>query len=405
MYRPGAPQQRPPLPSFKPAAQPEMVPGSEKLTVFVGSISAGVSDEWLEKLLNVSMLINNHCSNHVQQAAGNLVTLKRVRGPTGKPQAFGFATFAEPDSVLRAIKTLNGVSVPAGERGQPRKNLLVKADEKTRAFLDDYEKTLLKTDDEEMEEHRAEEVIAKILDHMSDPTLHAKGPNMNNAVPIADDTPAHLRDLPPEEIPEAHRQETLNMIEMFRSGAMVNPAVKSKQVQRQEREQRDRERLERDQAERERERDQKSNMRKWGSRNSFSGNDPQSFNKPVGFVRSSSSHQPQQDRSDELPLTFEQAMSMVEQDEKAEKDRLARRSRDRELAFRDRERKFEGKERARLNEYDRDLARERANDSSDTSARESALHKLLAVDDDKLAEKNELFYVNRLVSLLLSNSN
>ncbi|TIB36818.1 hypothetical protein E3P86_02369 [Wallemia ichthyophaga] len=353
----------------------------EKLTVFVGSISAGVSDEWLDRLLN---------------AAGNLVTLNRVRGPTGKPQAFGFATFAEPDSVLRAIKTLNGVSVPAGERGQPRKNLLVKPDEKTRAFLDDYEKTLLKTDVEELEEHRAEEVIAKILDHMSDPNLYARGPNMNNAVPIADDTPAHLRDLPPEEIPEAHRQETLNMIEMFRSGTMVNPAVKSKQVQRQEKEQRDKERLERDQAERERERDQKSNMRKWGSRSGISGsnvNDPQSFNKPVGFVRSSSSHQ--QDRSEDLTMTLEQALSMAEQDEKAEKDRLSRRSRDRELAFRDRERKFEGKERARLNEYDRDLARERANDSSDTSARESALHKLLAVDDDKLAEKNELFYVNR----------
>ena len=334
------------------------------------------------------------------QAAGNLVTLKRVRGPTGKPQAFGFATFAEPDSVLRAIKTLNGISVPPGERGQPRKNLLVKADEKTRAFLDDYEKTLLKTEDEEVEERRSEEVIGKILDHMADPALHAKGPDMKGTVPIADDTPAHLRDLPPEEIPEAHRQETLNMIEMFRSGAMVNPAVKSKQVQRHEREQRDKDRLEREQAERERERDQKANARKWGSRNSFGANDPQSFNKPIGFVRSGSNHAAQADRSEDIAVTLEQALSMEEQDEKAEKDRVARRSRDRELAFRDRERKFEGKERARLNEYDRDLARERANDSSDTSARESALHKLLAVDDDKLAEKNELFYVNRWVQLL-----
>ncbi|TIB95209.1 NPL4-domain-containing protein [Wallemia mellicola] len=373
---PGQPRQS--APSFKAASEPELIPGSEKLTVFIGSISAGVSDEWLERLLN---------------AAGNLVTLKRVRGPTGKPQAFGFATFAEPDSVLRAIKTLNGISVPPGERGQPRKNLLVKADEKTRAFLDDYEKTLLKTDDEEMEEHRAEELIAKILDHMSDPTLHAKGPNLTGSVPIADDTPAHLRDLPPEEIPEEHRQETLNMIEMFRSGAMVNPAVKSKQIQRLEREQRDRERLEREQVERERERDQQTHMRKWGSRSSFGGNDPQSYNKPMGFVRSSSGQQ--QPEPESMPVTFEQAMNLVEQDERAENDRLARRLRDRELAFRDRERKFEGKERARLNEYDRDLARERANDSSDTSARESALHKLLAVDDDKLAEKGELFYDNR----------
>lgn len=55
MYnRPSPGQPRQSAPSFKAASEPELIPGSEKLTVFIGSISAGVSDEWLERLLNVS---------------------------------------------------------------------------------------------------------------------------------------------------------------------------------------------------------------------------------------------------------------------------------------------------------------------------------------------------------------
>lgn len=54
MYnRPSPGQPRQSAPSFKAASEPELIPGSEKLTVFIGSISAGVSDEWLERLLNV----------------------------------------------------------------------------------------------------------------------------------------------------------------------------------------------------------------------------------------------------------------------------------------------------------------------------------------------------------------
>lgn len=99
-------------------------------TLFIGAISLGVSDEELKSLLN---------------ACGPLSNLNRVS------PAFGFATFSEPDSVLRALAVLNGRELPAydpkGKDSNPKpKKLNVKADEKTRKFLDQYEQTLIKTD-------------------------------------------------------------------------------------------------------------------------------------------------------------------------------------------------------------------------------------------------------------------
>lgn len=99
-------------------------------TLFIGAISLGVSDDELKSLLN---------------ACGPLSNLNRVS------PAFGFATFSEPDSVLRALAVLNGRELPAydpkGKDSNPKpKKLNVKADEKTRKFLDQYEQTLIKTD-------------------------------------------------------------------------------------------------------------------------------------------------------------------------------------------------------------------------------------------------------------------
>lgn len=99
-------------------------------TLFVGGISLGVSDDELSAVL---------------KACGSLSNLNRVS------PAFGFATFSEPDSVLRALAVLNRKELPAhdpkGKDPNPKpKKLNVKADEKTRKFLDQYEQTLIKTD-------------------------------------------------------------------------------------------------------------------------------------------------------------------------------------------------------------------------------------------------------------------
>ena len=372
-YKPPRPPPQPkPQPQQPPTPQPqpENIPGSEKLTVFLGSISAGVSDKWLEKLL---------------KASGNLVVLKRVIGPTGKPQAFGFATFAEPDSVLRSIKTLNGKLIPSGDSNQPGKNLIVKADEKTRQFLDDYETTLLKTDEEEKAEVKAQEEVDNILKSMSDPQSMAQGPdNENKSESIDDLVPAHLKDLDADEIPEEQRQNTLSMIQMFRERS-INKANEKKRNEQAKLE-----------AQQRREQRDPINNKRWNNKQYELHNTPQSYNKPLGFVPSSTNlPSTSKQIDDDLNMNLDKALSMAEHDEQIENDRIHRRLRDRDLAFKDKERRFEIKERARLNEYERDLARDRANDSQDNSVREYSLQKLLSIDDDKLIEKGELFYENR----------
>jgi hypothetical protein len=81
------------------------------------------------------------------QACGPLHELKRVSGASGKPQAFGFAAFESPEVVMRTIRCLNGLELPdispeGKAAGKPPKALVVKVDEKTREFLDEFEQTL-----------------------------------------------------------------------------------------------------------------------------------------------------------------------------------------------------------------------------------------------------------------------
>lgn len=92
-----------------------------------------------------------------------------MTGTTGKPQAFGFAEFEDPEVVLRCLKCLNETELPdmtpAGRSSGATKKLIVslsptvqsprltylvhlqvRADEKTKAFLDEFEQLNIRTD-------------------------------------------------------------------------------------------------------------------------------------------------------------------------------------------------------------------------------------------------------------------
>jgi hypothetical protein len=69
--------------------------------------------------------------------------LKRVSGASGKPQAFGFALYDDPNAVMRVIRCLNGVELPDGTG---HKALVVKVDDKTKGFLDEFEQTVGRTE-------------------------------------------------------------------------------------------------------------------------------------------------------------------------------------------------------------------------------------------------------------------
>lgn len=113
------------------AALPSRPAPTEIYSLFVGSIADGVDDAWLERLLG---------------CAGHLVSLRRIRDPNGKPKPFGFAEYGDPESVLRCLKVIDGAKLPINGGRAGEKSLMVKPDDKTKARLDAYEATRIKTD-------------------------------------------------------------------------------------------------------------------------------------------------------------------------------------------------------------------------------------------------------------------
>jgi RNA recognition motif-containing protein len=101
----------------------------KQTTLFVGSISGGITDAFLNQLLIVSSLSSLGkvpTSDSFIQACGPIKSFKRLITPANKPQGFGFAEFEEPDGALRALALMNGVELPALEDGCANKKLLVR---------------------------------------------------------------------------------------------------------------------------------------------------------------------------------------------------------------------------------------------------------------------------------------
>ncbi|KAI9267867.1 hypothetical protein BY458DRAFT_437048 [Sporodiniella umbellata] len=125
---------------YRPPPNQSVPENSDKLnTLFVGAIAAGVSDEWIEKLL---------------QVCGELKQWKRVKDPAGNPKGFGFATYQDPDSSLCALRVIggektSGVTLKANDSSQTEKKLLVKADDQVRSYLENYQQSSKQTTEEQ----------------------------------------------------------------------------------------------------------------------------------------------------------------------------------------------------------------------------------------------------------------
>ncbi|KAI8881728.1 hypothetical protein K501DRAFT_252596 [Backusella circina FSU 941] len=127
----GAPRFQPRPPFQTPVIQNTKPDNDKMTTLFVGAIAAGISDEWIEKLL---------------ETCGKLTNWKRVKDQSGKPKGFGFATYEDPDSVLCALRVLSGektegVVLKATDGSGVEKKLIVKADDNVRNYLENYEKS------------------------------------------------------------------------------------------------------------------------------------------------------------------------------------------------------------------------------------------------------------------------
>ncbi|KAF8150367.1 hypothetical protein K438DRAFT_1910390 [Mycena galopus ATCC 62051] len=261
-------------------------------------------------------------------------TLFRLITPANKPQGFGFAEFEEPEGALRALALLNNVELPALEDGCANKKLLIKADEKTRAFLDAYAST------RPLDPGAAQSSKAAIDAIVAD----INRPEEKYVVP------PHLHDLQEADLPETQRGLVISEIAQFRERAAKREREKMRELQAQ--------------------------IPQPGS--GGMGKGAQGYNKPVDFVR--------ERERDQEPKRRTQT------DEELEADRKENRRRDEEVSFRDRERRYEPRERARIIALERAIARQRQTAESEARERVELRSRLESWDDD---ESDELFYVDR----------
>ncbi|KAK7448884.1 hypothetical protein VKT23_001385 [Stygiomarasmius scandens] len=358
---------RPPMPSFgqgpsmqalaqQQQAMQFMPPQAQKPTrLFVGSISGGVQDEFINDLLS---------------ACGKVNAFKRLITPAGKPQGFGFADFEDPDGAIRAIDLLNGVELPALEDGCANKKLLVKADEKTRAFLDAYGSQRMRTNTDEEKKDTARKRIDQLVKE-----IHQKSEDATNQGLLDKEKyviPPHLHDLQEADLPENQRGLVISEIAQFRERAAKR--------------------------EREKMRDVQVNVpaftapngpkaREWGRpQQSPTPSQPSRYGKGsmTGFVKAE-----ERSTSEEAtPTPAKRAKTDLE----LEEERQESRRKEEERSFRDRERRYEPRERARITALERQLAREKDMKHAEEKDRIEMRERLAIWDDD---ESDESFYVDR----------
>ncbi|KAJ7851296.1 hypothetical protein B0H14DRAFT_2581532 [Mycena olivaceomarginata] len=90
--------------------QRAQVQPQKQTTLFVGSISGGITDATF---------------NHLLTACGSIKLFKHLTTPANKPQGSGFAEFEEPDGPPRAPAPPNNTEPPAPEDGHANNKLLL----------------------------------------------------------------------------------------------------------------------------------------------------------------------------------------------------------------------------------------------------------------------------------------
>ncbi|WVQ71288.1 hypothetical protein IAR50_000814 [Cryptococcus sp. DSM 104548] len=397
-------------PNFTPGQSPQQPRGDVKTTkVFVGGIAPGISDETLTNLLN---------------ACGPLYELKRVSGASGKPQAFGFASFENPDIVLRAIRCLNGVELPdvtpeGKATGASSKKLIVKADEKTTEFLNEFEATLGRT--EMQSDEQADAITRKSIQHivalLTDP--NAQHPDGSSAA--AQDAhvvvPPHLQDLQEGDLPEDQRVAVLDQIAVFRETAAKREREKKLMEEEKERfkaqqsqggygngRQQPQGQGQTPYGNRGMGRQQEPPMRQFGtpqgrngagpsrqfgSRDQSQQRDPQAYDQPVNFVAAQ---------------TIEGKVESGRTDEEEEEFRRAAKQRELDIALRDAERRVEARERSRLTTLNNELQhrQQTASSISSLASLQSALYAALDDSDPSdvklppnLGPRDMIFFTDR----------
>ncbi|KAJ9108756.1 hypothetical protein QFC21_000076 [Naganishia friedmannii] len=376
-------------------------PAVKTTAVFIGGIPDGITDAILTGLIQVRA--NNPACSNSRETCGPLVKINRPTGKAGKPQAFGFAEFEDPEVVLRCLKCLQGVELPditpQGRQQGTKKQLVVKADEKTRAFLDEFEQLNLRTDHDDELDTSAVRRIGNIVRALQDPSADLAAIIGESAAPDVKEedkqkdvyvVPDHLRDLDESELPENQRNVVMGQIASFREASARRDAEKKRQDENMEA-RRQASAMQGDGAAYGRPgANNGQQMRQWGSSSGPNhqgqqmrpiGNGPQSYNQPVGFVKAETAEaKPETERTDE----------------EAERMRLEEQQRQKGHMLRERERRIESKERQHFQRLGQELAILQQDEEMEKADREAMRKELARYDDDYFAETGrDAFYADR----------
>ncbi|KAF8547094.1 hypothetical protein OG21DRAFT_1490522 [Imleria badia] len=194
--------------------QPFMPP-QKQTTLFIGSISDGITDASLNQMLSVSTFSSDGglmLKWHIQ-ACGPIKSFKRLITPANKPQGFGFAEFEDPDSAIRCLTLLQGVELPALEDGCANKKHLIKADEKT---------TVLgclfwKTDAVDAMMQQAKANVDGLVEEINRTSQDAANNGLLDKEKYV--IPPHLHDIQEADLPETQRGLIISEIAQFRECA------------------------------------------------------------------------------------------------------------------------------------------------------------------------------------------
>ncbi|KAI9290734.1 hypothetical protein K502DRAFT_345123 [Neoconidiobolus thromboides FSU 785] len=118
----------PPFISRPPMPVMQQQPTGPILTLFIGGINKGVTDESMEKIL---------------RCVGTLLKWKRLKDPTSNlPKSFGFADFDEPKAVLLLSGLVKDkqIKLPSPAQGVEPKSIMVKYEEDVEKVLEKYKR-------------------------------------------------------------------------------------------------------------------------------------------------------------------------------------------------------------------------------------------------------------------------
>ncbi|KAH7106325.1 hypothetical protein BKA62DRAFT_290852 [Auriculariales sp. MPI-PUGE-AT-0066] len=367
---------RPSQPSFgqlpaqqqRPGMPPPAMSSGPKVSLFVGSISAGITDEFLNQLL---------------AACGPVRSFKRLITPAGKPQGFGFAEFDDLGAAQRALTLLNGIELPALEDGAENRKILIKADERVQNVLNSH----MVTDVEDTKTVEASKALTDLLRQVQD--QHAATNANNDADRYV--IPPHLHDLQEGDLPEQQRGLVISEIAQFRERAAKKEKDKQREVLQQARSVTTHRPPPSGPGYNERKQSLNTPTTPqgpnpgWAMRHQQQQQQPQqqasqtppsrpASSQPAGFVRETDSKAPEKS------------------DEQMEQDRREQRAKEELESFRDRERRWETRERRRIADIERQMGRERMVKEAEERDCEDMRERLRVWDDD---ESDEVFYTER----------